>query len=284
MNELSVIDHAFIDEDGLIRGGSFMFSCVVTGIVKGAEAVVVDFSTIKKDIKNIIDGHDIEQGQRNGFDHKLLIFGTANSDYYYNEKYFTIQTPSLLATVPRDAVKIEASYDKYSIENVEKAIKRQLTLLLSEKYRELKIEVNCRLSERIVTSSDLPHILFRYVHGLKNSTSYGCISPVHGHLSFIQSEALRNDVIRKQTQDFLKNAIFVMKENIISQDDKTVLIGYNHRNRGTFKLLLKKELYNIIILDSETTVEYLAEFIKKEVMRTDLEVFVSEGLTKGAIA
>jgi hypothetical protein len=64
---LSVVDHAVLIPEGLIRGNSHNPSFEVSGVVDEVENVVCDFSTIKKRMKQLIDDHDM------GFDHKCWI-------------------------------------------------------------------------------------------------------------------------------------------------------------------------------------------------------------------
>jgi 6-pyruvoyl-tetrahydropterin synthase len=75
LNKITVIDHALINREGLVQGGSYNLSVKVSGEVKGEEQVVVDFSKLKSSIKNLID--DTEKG----YDHKLwFIRGYSDGD------------------------------------------------------------------------------------------------------------------------------------------------------------------------------------------------------------
>ena len=67
LSDVTVLDHAYIDDSGFIVGGSFHPCFNVSGEIDGTEQVVVDFSAIKKQIKALIDSKET------GYDHKLWI-------------------------------------------------------------------------------------------------------------------------------------------------------------------------------------------------------------------
>ena len=102
LSDLTVVDHAYIDDSGNVVGGSFNPTFYVAGNVDPVEQVVVDFSTIKKDIKNIIDSRLI------GFDHKLWVI-----DGYSNVN--TLSWNSLSHDTDATQVEIETPTTKLSI-------------------------------------------------------------------------------------------------------------------------------------------------------------------------
>jgi hypothetical protein len=88
----------------------------------------------------------------------------------------------------------------------------------------------------------------------------------------------------------LDNTIFIRKDNIVTpQPGEKLAIKYT-TGRGTFYLGIKEEsTQKVIVLDTETTVEFIAEAVVN--MYRDLlvdnnviAVYVSEGLSKGAVA
>ena len=111
LNDLTVVDHAYIDDNGCIVGGSFNPCFEVSGTPDAVEKVVVDFSTIKHDLKEMIDRHNFVFS-KNGFDHKVwIIEGYSNVSMIRmegNSTYstVTITTPAMALTVPGDAVKM----------------------------------------------------------------------------------------------------------------------------------------------------------------------------------
>lgn len=284
LDEITVIDHAYIDRTAKVQGGSFELSCLVSGEVSDDEAVVVDFSTIKHDVKNYIDQHDINVCE-NGLDHKLWLLKDSYKTLHYNlDDTITIVTDTLTVTLPLDAVKIIEEVSEYSIDKIEIYIEQFLLKRLKEKYPEININIKCHLSEKPIfyDANIEEYIMFRYVHGLKNSTSKVCQNLLHGHLSYIQSSQLKGPKLVARLKKDLDNCIFIMKENILVEDEETLTIGYTTKARGRFEVKFIKKYYKLIVLDSETTIEFLASYIKNKYKIKEI-LYVSEGLNKGAM-
>lgn len=276
LNDISVIDHAYINEEGQVIGGSFHCSFIVTGETDPTEKVVVDFSTIKKDIKDVIDGED-------GFDHKLWLF-MVSSNYSFtkvDEIMVEITTPASVLKLPRNAISMIPFAKNYTdIVNLELFIADVVELALYNKYKGIDLKVKCILKENFVLpagTSDWNVIPFRYVHGLKDSTSYGCQNLYHGHYSYITTF----DYNLQFKEDFKNSVIFINKENIISETDEYIEVSYTTEQRGYFYGLFYKNRNVLIVLDTETTIEFLAEYVKNK-YDINGSFYISEGLSKGA--
>jgi 6-pyruvoyl-tetrahydropterin synthase len=289
LNEITVVDHAVIDEKGQIHGGSFLPSFLVTGEVDPNEGVVIDFSSIKKQLKALID----DQGIQKGFDHKLWILdGVSKVDQVPDFKNDRIQlkTPSVELDLPLDAIKnFKAS--GYANRYIGRSFEAYLEHELGNKYP--GIQVTCENSTRCQTMNGQRSCLgmFRYVHGLKNSTSFGCQNNSHGHLSFFQldrptcnsaQELELMELISKELDD----TIFIMRENISKDTKKYLSIEYT-TGRGLFRATYHRDRNKLVILETETTIEYLMDYVlgkwHKELKATGAcGIFVSEGLSKGA--
>lgn len=302
LNDLTVVDHAYIDDKGRIVGGSFNPCFEVSGKPDPVENVVVDFSTIKKDIKDIIDRHSFNINE-NGFDHKVWVI----EGYSYvttmmmrgvtAENTVSIVTPHLSMTLPGDAVKIipeiEGMTPAYTLKYIGAAFASAVQHRLNILYPKIDIKVSCTNTEHIHTPS--PNVKrsahqFRYVHGLKDSTSYGCKNIAHGHGSFISSDDDPSGLLELIAKE-LDNTIFVRKENIKQlRHDSTgfkLCIGYD-TPRGAFDMTIDADAHKVVVLNTETTVEFLAAYVKERfgsLMRVSgMESFcVSEGLSKGAV-
>lgn len=328
LNNLSVVDHGYISQHGTIVGGSYNPSFLVSGEVTEDESVVIDFSTCKKSMKKIIDD------DMYGFDHKTWIveglsdfeyievmsstvreysgkvykFGEKElSEYMAMSQYKTLHrmdsikvvTDSVVFVMPRDAIKwVE---NPTNLENIEDVVKARITELLETKLNEL-FEFNVSIETKMATTrhtwqSNVPVYSFRYTHGLKSSSSWGCQNIAHGHLSFVEFEmddSYSNsgdfDAFVKGTfLDGLQSVIFICEENIKDIDDEKVQIEYTTA-RGTFAAQYSIADYEIVVLPTETTIEYLVDYmVDREGMREALEdfgvkrVMVSEGLSKGAV-
>lgn len=289
LSEISCVDHAYIDSEGRIKGGSFLPSFLVSGPVTNTESVVVDFSTIKKDIKALIDARPANTG----FDHKLWImegFSKCNQTPDFDAGTIELETPYLNMTLPLDAVKFLSCGD-YFVNNVGKALEIYLTTELRKIYP--GVAVRCVNSDAAQTiSKQQPHLgFFNYVHGLKNSTSWGCQNIAHGHRSFIQFDhplcsKAHEIALTNQLAMLLDDSIYIFKENIVKDKVRTLEIAYT-TERGYFRAEYSKNLCKLVVLPTETTIEYLIEDLRirgreqlSQIKAAGL--YLSEGLSKGA--
>lgn len=307
LNNVSVVDHAYIDNNGCIKGGSFNPNFIVSGKPNPIEKVVVDFSTIKKDIKKYIDQHiwDIYQ---NGFDHKLWIIEgfsayekidileTKTTKKGTTKQWLLIKTPAIEISLPADAVRFISKTDEkdipaYNLEYIGKKFQQHVQTYLEQQYPNIEIEVHCvNTFDLHKTFSKAKPYIFHYVHGLKDSTSYGCQNIAHGHRSFIHAETnLFGDVFLEKIAKDLDHSIFIRAENVISADDQWLTIGYKTPLRGKFHMKINTEKHKVIILPTETTIEFIVNFIKNYYERKNFKrggistIYVSEGLTKGSL-
>lgn len=303
LNNVTVIDHAYIDKDGNVVGGSFQASFHVQGKIDEKEKVVVDFSTIKKSLKNLIDDNE------EGFDHKLWVFeGYSNiKSISHIDDELCIETPQIQLKTPSNAVKYITNISdllvpNYDVHYVSFCISDFLQKKLQAIYPNVEIYVSTILTTEIGITDLYGYQLceprfFRYVHGLKDSTSWGCQNIAHGHLSFIAAytipretthQSLSNVIqVLNEIVDYLDFIVFINKENITQMDNEKQTISYT-TDRGYFEMLFKNNLSRRIILETETTIEFITEFVNQQFGQKLYDagvrkIIVSEGLTKGSI-
>lgn len=296
LSDMTVVDHAYVDNQGIVVGGSFNPSFLVEGKVDPVENVVVDFSRIKKDIKNIVDANE------DGFDHKLWFIpgwskGTIEVTLDGNCHIVTTTTDLVM---PQNAVKVVEGISEYSTNLIGVAMGNFVTAKLQILYPQVDISVECINSTKQHQPDNIPSgALFRYVHGLKNSSSWGCQNHSHGHLSFLRllaekpsySETTKYETtavlsLQSTIAHALDNTLFVFKDNITSDTSSVLTIGYT-TERGTFLAQYSKADYKIVVLETETTVEHLVEYVKtqfaQELKQAKVAyILMSEGLSKGA--
>lgn len=289
LNQISVVDHAYIDATGAVIGGSFNPDFIVSGDIDPVEKVVVDFSTIKKDIKAIIDAKE------DGFDHKLWVMNPYSNAAVIDTEdgYVEVLTPKVVIRCPKNAVKVFEAY-AYTSEEAGFAIGNWVEEKLKQQYPSIGIECYNNIEAHTIHfnggfNDSMKPSFFTYVHGLKDSTSWGCQNIAHGHLSFIQCFPPSVEGIRVQQRIAaeLDGVIFVRKENIKFHEGDVLAIEYT-TPRGTFTAAYDVTMVKVCVLDTETTIEFLAAHIG-EVYKEMLEaagvtrIFVSEGLSKGAV-
>ena len=291
VNDASIIDFAYIDKQGKLKGNSINYSFAISGDTTPNEKVIVDFSTVKKAIKYHLD-LSYEDNKMNGFDHKLwIIQGFSTCQVIKGKDKYMIQTPVLSLELPFDAVKLVPIIDLSNKVEIESMLTRDLQYKIAS-----TIENNHNIQLKSFVNFDFksiftqPLVGFSYVHGLKDSTSYGCQNIAHGHYSYLQ--LLSNDnneivcTLRKQIAIALNDKILINKANIIDDTANTLTLAYTTK-RGLFKLELNKQENKYILFDSETTIEFIAQYIKdsygEELKEAGVYAFVvSEGLSKGA--
>lgn len=280
-NDMTIIDFSIVTTDGMLVGGSAQLSLDVTGDVDSEEGVVIDFSQGKELIKQWIDGEG-------GFDHKCWVNTT--------DPNVVITTDNGMVTVKhrRGGLSVTAHWDAFTFvgANPEQDIEQ----FLNDKLEEAGIgcivkNVTLSFEPINVPRADTAACGFRYVHGLKYSSSYGCKNIVHGHKSFISAsvhEGADLSVVEKVLMGIstdLHNAIFVHTEDVSYVDEVgCYTISYTTKERGMMSMTA---IQKMIFLETQTTVEHIVEYIRAryydqlKVVGVN-QLFVSEGLSKGA--
>lgn len=289
LSNISVVDHAYIDSRGNVVGGSFNPSFFVTGEIDPVEQVVVDFSSVKKQLKQIIDDKE------NGFDHKLWFLrgysaGTITDAAPDNgQAMVNINTPTTNLVAPRNSVKVVEG-GVYTLPSSSQFIGDYVETELRKLHPGINLKVECVNNTDCHFPTGVTNAsLFRYAHGLKESTSWGCKNISHGHLSYVQlfpvteaSLQLASNIAKE-----LDDTIFIYNANITSSDDVAVMVEYVTQDRGYFNALYMKDNYKLVVLETETTVEHLVEYVaalfaeELDVVGVQ-QVLISEGLSKGA--
>lgn len=294
LNYLTCVDHAYIDDNGRVVGGSFHPNFMVSGKIDEKEQVIVDFSRVKKQIKEAIDDKEI------GFDHKLWIIPDySRCEWDIKEEQIIIRTPACELEMPRNAVKIFThNFFNTFDETARRAIQQHVWRVLDQLHPEADILVECQLTTYPFMRDAGKSFLFRYVHGLKNSTSWGCQNHSHGHLSWLEIEhdIFYNPVCedcRRAIQTVydsvraIDGAILIFVDNIVDQTDEYIKIQYESE-RGMWKAKYSKQHNKLIVMDKETTIENITDWFVNQhlsvlAMGHVKRIYISEGLSKGAV-
>lgn len=266
INDLTCLDCAVVNNDGYIEGASFLVTAHLTGDVTSDESVVLDFSKAKKAIKSLIDGPS-------GLDHKLLIKKETEVDIENIDGLSSTLTSTHFNLIcPNDSFQV---IDTNIVEYIQK--------LVEDFYKEEGIK--CRIFlDRYSNSISENAIYFTYSHGLKKSSAYGCQNIGHGHRSFVEVYDENGDFNYELTEEIANHfdeKILINKENIISQNEKEITIGYDC-SRGYYEITYKFP-HRWLVLDSETTIECIGEYIKQKFDIEGKALYISEGLQKGIL-
>lgn len=307
INEPTVVDHSYITNSGRIVGGSINPSFLVAGRVTEDENVVLDFSKAKKRIKDLIDdpfgGFDHKCWIVQGFSNVVSIFDVDTkesvADWSYLEsvedpsRMLAVTTATMQIRAPKSAFRFVAFSASSTATDFDGRITEAMTTWLEQNMPGFQLTVKMREHAIPVDPSKRVH-MFRYVHGLKHSSSWGCQNIAHGHLSFIDvdiAQSVRDDAfvqgILASIARELDNTVFISAENY-ERDEYFINIGYESTSRGRFEMLLNKAAQQkYVVLETETTIEHIIEYVAAR-FKTQLKsinathLYVSEGLSKGA--
>lgn len=314
LSNVTLIDCAFYDEaTDILMGDSIDYEFLVEGYLNDEkEQVVVDFSKVKKAIKEFMDDK---------YDHRLLL--VPKKCYESEVRYKRVQrgdksdithtiTPRFEVTMDTEeyqkSVRVFARDNKDELAGVciDRIIKRELLQFLQKRWPNVtdiklrrRIAINpCTMGEGHVRQ---PRV-FDYVHGLANSTSFGCQNIMHGHRSFFQifaRETTRNVYLERATRlmDQIERAILLLVDGAYIVNRKYLepngTVGYESASRGAMSLNFKKTS-KVAIIDDEPTIENIVSEIGKyveslpeyaELKSMDIQlsrIVVTEGTWKGA--
>lgn len=272
INNVTQIDCAIVDKEGNLKGASYNVTALVSGGWNNDEQVIVDFSNIKKTLKKLIDD------KKYGFDHKLLV--ETNEDLFYEEDFIISNN-----NYYNDNLFVQGDKHFCNMNFNEKVLGDYLS-------QETGLQVEIVLNEEpLIQYYDKGELFpFRYTHGLKNSSSFGCQNILHGHRSFVRVEDKQHKALNELSgiiAKALNNVYFVNKEHFNTDDYS---ITYKSKTRGEWRLqfnhLEKKQ--RIIELPCDPTIENIVSYVSKYVLiplSSESEnvggIFISEGLTKG---
>lgn len=275
LGDTTNIDMSYITNTGEIVGNSIRPKFIVAGKVDPVEQVVVDFSNIKKTIKRLTDDNE------RGLDHKLIwLEGYSAGNVTFSEDTVTIETEHVKITGPKNIVRIIGVDD-----NLETYLNKELAIL----YPNVDVTVASFDTSTfdvmpMVNTSTHP---FTYVHGLRESTSWGCQNIAHGHLSYLAAVTeyeLGTNLLLQKIAAELDGTVFVWKNNCVEQTDNSVKIDYSC-SRGAMSMEVTNQKF--VVIETESTVEHLVDYVAQrwgnELRANGVStLFVSEGLSKGA--
>lgn len=290
----SVIDHAIMGPEG-IQGGSYNlnFTAELPSEKFDEEQVVVDFSKGKKEVKELIDRH-VSNPTQNGFDHKLWVPTRDVKVVHNDDGRITVEDDFSIITGPRDMFRF-LDCEHSCIQDTEK-----MEMFMSD-YVNSHIGGNGDVQYEVMLDEDAYPMYplhggssvfsyFKYYHGLRNSSSYGCVNITHGHTSFVSVSSTGNKLIDADIADLIADLLddHYIYHKDVRKDENT--FAYDTSRRGPMRYYMKKQPFGLIELDVEPTVENIVEYVRTHPAFIELtenlphscEIFISEGLQKGA--
>lgn len=285
VNDLTVMDFSYLCPERGMVGESWIVDVILSGDLN-EESMVLDFGKVKKQLKQLIDEY---------IDHKLLVpVEHQYSDIEHDKKFDRVKVDfarpngkSIHLNCPAEAYAFV--YSKHvTMPSVSDYLKDVIATHLPENVA--GIELNLR-AEVINTP------FYHYTHGLKKHDG-NCQRIAHGHRSKVivfenQQESIKwQDYWAKRWCDiYIGSAEDIVDISdtafsLPSEDPEQHHIFAYESSQGRFELAIPKVESEII--DTDTTVECLAQFMADEHKRlsanNDFKVLAYEGVGKGAIA
>jgi hypothetical protein len=292
INRVTVIDCARLNpESGEFVGDSFNLHTLISGDANSKEQVVVDFSSGKKLIKSAIDGHVFHQessglednSKENGYDHKTWIPSDLIDHYSEQGRYIELQGPKgFRMSAPSNAVKILPQkvledLERGSTEELQKHLKGFLEATIPGFSFEVFLDRVPYLDYASHLFGEVYNTVgFQYLHGLKQSTSFGCQNILHGHGSVVSSDDQEAAI---QIARYLDGA-YLYETN--SKTPHYGTFAYQTLDRGAFNLKVSEDqAVKLIDIGGEPTIENLSQHVA-EALQIRTPFLISEGLQKGA--
>jgi 6-pyruvoyl-tetrahydropterin synthase len=281
VRDLTVIDSTYLDAERGFVGESYLVDVVLDGLLN-EESMILDFSSVKKQIKTIIDTE---------VDHKLLV--PVDSEKCSIIEY-TERTLVNFELKDGGVIQLKSPHQAYCLLDSEtisiEVLEAYLEKIILSKLPENVTGLTVTLSPENITTP-----FYHYTHGLRKHKG-NCQRIAHGHRSkidiFVDDEysELWVDKWSKRWADiYLASTSDVIDRSelsfITAKSPKPVHCSAYHATQGYFELLMPASRCEI--LDNDTTVEQLADFICKTIKAQEgdkrITVYAYEGIGKGAI-
>ncbi|MFA0569234.1 6-pyruvoyl trahydropterin synthase family protein [Vibrio gallaecicus] len=283
---LTVIDASYLcDKRGMV-GESWILDVTLSGQLNEM-SMVLDFGQVKSQIKRLVDQF---------VDHRLLIpkrnplIHSTQTNSGYTSIDLVRETKSIYLNCPDEAYCfIDA--EEINIDSVAKHLYQLLKGYLPDNVDGLDITLR---------PEKIDGALYHYSHGLKKHDG-NCQRIAHGHRSPIelivdgQRDSIRELEFCKRWEDIYLGSLedkvpvtsLTLSKNSEGISEESHYAFSYTSPQGKFELAISK--CETEILDTDTTVELLANYISNEVQKSlsptqTLKVVAYEGVGKGAMA
>ncbi|BEU01895.1 hypothetical protein OAG1_06950 [Agarivorans sp. OAG1] len=283
---LTVIDASYLSDKRGMVGESWILDVALSGQLNEM-SMVLDFGRVKSKIKNLVDQF---------LDHRLLVpkrnpqIRSATTKPGYTSVDLMRGDKSLHLNCPDEAYCF-INTDEVTIQSVTEHLYLLLRGHLPENIEGLDLTLR---------TEKIDGAYYHYSHGLKKHDG-NCQRIAHGHRSSIEliidgkRDHVREHAFAKRWEDIylasledkieIGNLALSQHSNAITDETHC---GFSYvSEQGKFELAIAQAETEII--DSDTTVELLANHIANEVLKTlssaqTLKVVAYEGVGKGAVA
>jgi 6-pyruvoyl-tetrahydropterin synthase len=271
VNNLTVIDFSYVDYIRGLVGESIIVDVELFGELN-QQGMIFDFGHVKKSLKSAIDSN---------CDHTLWLPVKMNGLVKQQHGESTIVSwstedkSSYIHESPKCAI-FEIPSEKFDLKAAQALIEKICLEACPDNVTDIKINLRYE-----TISGDYYH----YSHGLKLHDG-DCQRIAHGHRSRIEilNGIQRDKEVEKYWCERLKDGYLGNVDDIVNSDEHQTTFEYT-APQGRFKLTLPSK--QVTLMDRDTTVENIAQFIAKESKKTfdrRLVIRAFEGVEKGACA
>ena len=285
VNDLTVMDFSYLCPERGMVGESWIVDVILNGDLN-EESMVLDFAKVKKQLKYLIDLH---------IDHKLLVpvehpysqITRDNKTDYVKVDFMRPAGRSIHLNCPAEAYAFVYA-EQVTMPSVSDYLKDVIATHLPDNVEGIEL----MLRAEVITT---PY--YHYTHGLKKHDG-NCQRIAHGHRSKVLVYADQQDDpgLQQYWATRWQDIYIGSQEDVVTEQQVCFrlqsgdfsqhwLFAYE-ASQGRFELAIPKAESEII--DTDTTVECLAQFMANEHKRLDpslsFKVLAFEGVGKGAIA
>ncbi len=276
VDNLTILDFSYFDQKRGILGESWQVNLTLGGELD-AQGMIFDFGHVKKQVKQLIDAQ---------VDHRLLLATrklrptTENLEDGRTRLQWKNKLGNYEHIAPSEAV-VLIDVDHINEENVATYLEALLREVLPANVKEIRVE----LSQELIEGA-----WYHYSHGLKKHLG-NCQRIVHGHRSRL--EIYKNHKRDAELEDLwaarFRDIYIGTREDVQRRfeiDGKAHIEFAYTGSQGKFELVMPSS--QVYLIDSDSTVELIAEHIAQKCQKSDPDnhflVKAYEGIGKGAIA
>ncbi len=277
VDNLTNVDFSFLDPQRGLLGETWLANVRLHGELD-EQGMVCDFGTVKKVIRHWLDTE---------LDHRLAVPTRSpqirieeDGDFLSIHWHFGNQGEFLHTRSPRDAIAL-VDAEVLTEESVAQWCISQLKQHFPMSVARLELDF---------TLETINGAYYHYSHGLKKHRG-NCQRIAHGHRSRIDiwANGKKSPKLEQQWADEWRDIYLGTREDLLAKPHHQGVDYYHfayNAEQGPFEITLPQRC--CYLLDTDTTVEFIAHHIAQKTRQENPESFVRvkayEGINKGAIA
>jgi len=273
VERLTIVDFSYLDQRRGLVGESWLLDLELEGELN-SQAMIFDFSLVKKTVKQWIDRH---------IDHKLLVPG-ASSGYYQTTSHgkttltFRMDSGDHIKHIgPEEATRVINGIAFITPDAVANYAQSELKKFLPDNIDKITIKFN---------TEEIEGAYYQYSHGLEKHQG-NCQRIAHGHRSKIKIlvDNSRSSKWESYWADKLRDIYIASEFHQKPSSLENYSVFTYEAEQGKFSLELNAD--SCYLIPTESTVEQIAIHIAQETSKLTngkIVVYAYEGVGKGSVA